>query len=168
MPLPTPEVAPDLGTLLDYETHINASIDALLVAEGITPSKQRDSDELATPRTEVSFSFGGMRPNSVTTLKNGKEVEHNFDGTLTVKVITNRGKNNASHGANRGKARAAISDFDRTINNTETAAIHLDYYTIMSVLETSSSYETDEEGNLDTTEINFDMSVQIYPESFPL
>lgn len=107
--------APDLETLLDFETNVENAAQMFLATDtGLSTSSINltlDQDELELPRLEVRFDMGeAIDPPDPTTTSSGDLEYRKYSGTLNVIVMTRATEDGSetSHRIYRAKVRKSL------------------------------------------------------------
>lgn len=160
--------APDLETLLDFETNVEDAAQTFLASEtGLAASKINltlDQDTLQTPRIEVKFDVGeALDPPDMKDPGTSSELEYRkYTGTLNVMVMTRASKNGSQtdHRTYRAQVRAAC-----LLNASNFSATTLPYYDISYLRPTGTDYTID--GDLAVSTLTFDLRLQIRTDAWP-
>lgn len=96
--------APDYPTLYRFEDTLIPRYAAVLTSAGVTNAIPRATADLSTPRCELHLAMGGT-DDHVQIVTGSKQMFDRWRFTLTVRVITARNQNAASHATYVGKVR---------------------------------------------------------------
>jgi len=133
--------APDLTTLLDFETQIETAIKTALGAASVTAYRQRDTDNKAAPVVTVQFTQGESLGNLFS--HSGVWREDRFNGEVELRILTRRGASSDSHPSYRAKVRTLMSNWQGTINAALTYLILLDCKTAGATPEIEADEDHD-------------------------
>ena len=91
MPSPTGSPAPDLPTLMDFETQFEAQTAVILDATGISAAITQIRAASNVPTLDIAYQFEiGQALNHFSPTPSGKYLHDMFDGVLTITVFANR------------------------------------------------------------------------------
>jgi hypothetical protein len=156
--------APDFTTLYDFETQMDSAWSAYLIAQGLSAPKQRGAAVLATPRVEVKFTTGAatgsMHPFVTAEYKPRPD---RFAGSLLLRVVTNRTKNDSSHSTQRGAVRGYVADFLR-VQTTD----NLPYLWIFDIMDGGTTESTNDEDSADISDLTFNIKFGIRSDAWPV
>lgn len=159
--------APDLKTLLDFETQIETACagiieDALDIAAA-SVNITLDQDSLVTPRVEVAFEVGEALDAPVP--RNGTQAKIDYDkhtGTLSLRLVTDGSINGTQtdHRHKRALLRAAF-----LISDVDFNAVNLPYYEIRYLRPTGTTFSVDGEHQISdlTYEVQFGFTGTAWP-----
>jgi len=165
--------APDLETLLDFETNVESAAKIFLsTATGLLASNafaSLDQDDLILPRFSVMFELGeALDPPDYKTTGSNELEYRKYSGTLSVVISTDASIDGtqALHRSIRAKARAALllNAENFTTSDGEGGTI-LPYYDVNYLRPTGSSMGID--GNLATSTMTYDMNLCIRDDAWP-
>jgi len=107
--------APDLETLLDFETNIESAAETFLATDtGLTAGSifvSLDEDDLVLPRLGVMFELGeGLDPPTQKSASDATLAYSEYTGTLTVRIVTGASLDgaNVDHRSYRSKVRKSL------------------------------------------------------------
>jgi len=107
--------APDLETLLDFETNVESAAKTFLqTATGLSASSafaSLDQDDLILPRISVMFEMGeALDPTDQKTTGSGELEYRKYAGTLNIQIVTDASIDGTptNHRSIRAKARSAM------------------------------------------------------------
>lgn len=166
--------APDLETLLDFETNIEDAAKTFLETDtGLTATSifaSLDQDDFVNPRLEVMFELGEASdpPDKI---KNGTtDIEYRkYSGVLTVRVISDKAVSGttAFHRTTRAKVRASLllnADNFTTLDDGGPATI-LPYYDIKYMRPTGTTFSVD--GDLAVSDLTYQLHFAIRNDAWP-
>jgi hypothetical protein len=159
--------APDLKTLLDFETNIESAAATFIATEtGLATSSvfsRLDQDTFVLPRAEVMFDLGEALDPPDIILSGSADLEYRkYTGQFRVAVVSDGSQPNsqALHREHRAKVRAAML---RNASNWN--ATNLPYYDVKYIRPLSTDYETD--GDLLMSTLVYDIHFAIRNDSWP-
>lgn len=164
--------APDLDTLLDFETNIeNAAVSFLNAATGVDVYQSLGQGKFVTPRIEVHMSIGEADDppdpkwiDSSRFTPTSPECEYRkYNGSFVVRIITDASVDGntdtpAIHRQIRSQVRAAL-----LLNATSWDS--LQYYAIKYLRPVSASYSIDDD--LAVSELEYQMRFVIKDDAWP-
>ena len=173
MNFPKPNVAPDLVTLFDVETHTEPHLKAILEERIIVPGsnlsivKTRDTAALTTPRIDAHLQLGGAYPGGAPRryLYDGGSYYNAWDMTLILDVVTVRLSNNvpdAIHASLRAQLRLAMQ-YGSAALPTEA----LPHHEIVQVIDAGTQYIVREKEDTDVSRLSFKGVIAIREDSWP-
>ena len=159
--------APDLKTLLDFETNFETATKSFLATDtGLTATDlfaSLDQDTFVLPRLEVMFEAGEAIDPPVIASSTYNPTEYGkFRGTLTVRILTDGaiGGTNTTHRELRGKVRTSLRI--RASNFTDT---NLPYYEVNYLRPNGANYEVD--GDIMMTILSYDVAFSFKSDAYP-
>lgn len=159
--------APDLETLLDFETQVEDATLEFLRADLDLPSGQiyraGDQVDLLTARVEVMFEVGEAQDPPVQRSSADPTLTYReYVGNLQVRVVTDAAENNtiALHRKLRAQTRAAL-----LINATNFDSENLAYLDIKYMRPSGTTRETDED--FFVSEMGWDIRFAIRNDAWP-
>lgn len=159
--------APDLKTLLDFETNFETASKSFLATDtGLTATDLfagLDQDTFVLPRLEVMFEAGeAIDPPVRVNLTDDPTEYGKFRGTLTVRILTDGSISgtNTEHRELRGKVRASL--MIRASNFTST---NLPYYEVNYLRPNGANYEVD--GDIMMTILSYDVAFSFKSDAYP-
>lgn len=163
--------APDIATLLDYETILEDAIAAYLVSRHASWQVLTDRTlpaqeaKLETPRAEVAFALtgSGSAEHQAGNRPDEKYYESHKIGSLSVRVVARRGGAGQSLGQMRGALREDM--LPRTLALT---SVNIPYYEILDVTESSSSPAIFADNDEIITELTWAVHFFIKPDAWPV
>lgn len=166
--------APDLETLLDFETNVeNAAQIFLSTDTGLSTSSINltlDQDDLVLPRIEVKFELGeALDPTDPKTTGSAELEYRKYTGTLNVIVMTRASKNgtDVNHRSYRAKVRKSLllnANNFTTLDDGGPATI-LPYYDVNYLRPIGTDYTVD--GNIAISALTFAMNLCIRNDAWP-
>ena len=157
--------APDLATLYDFETQIEAAVSSILTAGGVTvQAVSRSEVNVASPFCTVTYQHGGPWPSGAPRLSNqgGDWGPDQFSGTVQITVATDRKRNPNTHKTYRGGVRSLGYRFV-----SQFTGVNLPYIAVMDFTETGTQPVEDEGKNLDLSILSWDIRFAILPGAWP-
>jgi hypothetical protein len=162
--------APDIPTLLDYETNLEDALTAYLVSRHATWQVLTDrtapaaEGKLRTPRVEVAFTLtgSGTAEHQAGNRPDEPYYESEKIGTLTVSVVAQRGASGQSLGQMRGALREDM--LPRTLALT---SVNVPYYEILDVTETGSTPSIFADNDEIISELTWSLRFFIKPAAWP-
>lgn len=157
--------APDLATLYDFETQIEAAVSAILTDGGVTvQAVSRGEAILASPFCAVTYQHGGPWPSGSPRYVSvgGDFRPDQFSGTVQITAATDRKRNPDTHKTYRGKIRALGYQFVGQFTGS-----NLPYLAVMDFTETGTQPVEDEGKNLDLSILSWDIRFAILPNAWP-
>jgi len=166
--------APNLTTLLDFETNVEDAAQIFLSTEtGLAATNVNaslDQDDLELPRIEVAFELGDALDPPDEKGNAQSELEYRkYSGTLNVMVMT-RGSLDGSqtqHRELRAEVRAALllnADNFTTLDGAGPDTI-LPYYDVNYLRPTGTQYQV--EGDVAMSALSFQMNLCIRNDAWP-
>lgn len=166
--------APDLETLLDFETNVESAAETFLAtATGLSAGSiavTLEQDDLVLPRLGVAFELGEALDPPDAKETGSSELEYRkYTGTLTVMVMTRatRDGSGADHRSYRAKVRAALllnADNFTTLDGAGPATI-LPFYDVNYLRPTGTTLEID--GKLAVSTLTYQMNLNIRNDAWP-
>ncbi len=166
--------APDLETLLDFETNVeDAAKFFLSTATGLLASSafaSLDQDDLILPRFSVMFEMGeALDPPDFKTTGSNELEYRKYSGTLSISISTDAAIDGTQtiHRSIRAKARAAmlLNAENFTTSDGEGGTI-LPYYDVNYMRPTGANMEKD--GDLVTSTMTYEMNLCIRNDAWPV
>ena len=161
--------APDLATLFDFETNLEAAAKVFLSnATGISQDSifcTMDQDELTLPRIEVTVEIAeGIDPPVKRSTVSDIEDYLNYSANVMIRVVTDALEDGteASHRTIRGNVRAEML---QNANNWTTTPDLLPYYSVQYQRPMGTSYEID--GNLSVSTLAYDIRFAVRNDAWP-
>ena len=163
--------APDLKTLLDFETQIETACAGIIEDEldisAASVNITLDQDSLVTPRVEVSFEAGEALDAPVPRNQTGAKIDYDkHTGTLTLRLITDGSVNGtqSDHRQKRGQLRAAFLISEVGFNE-----VNLPYYEIRYLRPTGTAFSVDGDHQVSelTYQVEFGFTSDAWPDPEP-
>lgn len=161
--------APDIETLYDFEGNIEAGMQAQFELEQLTaPGKQRDADDIVTPRYAFRFTSSGVFNGHTAICGDGEQRYDMFSGLLDAETYTHRSADQpedgeqAEHAKNRSRLRNALHGFRKRFGPDV-----MPYYEIADIRELASHPTVKGEEDIDETRLSFSVVFQIRPGAWP-
>ena len=157
--------APDIGTLYQFESHIDAAvksiIDAQIEDDEITTFIQRSTSELSTPRIEIQFSLAADRKHLVS--KDDSLWPNMFSGTLQLAIVTTRSADTSDlHKKYRAVALWLINDYNRQFTED-----NLPYHEVCELFLQSATPTVTDDKDQDISTLTFSAVVGIRDDAWP-
>jgi hypothetical protein len=166
--------APDLETLLDFETNIEDAAKTFLETDtGLTATSifaSLDQDDFVSPRLEVMLGLGeASDPPDVKGNGTGELEYRKYSGNFMVRVISDKSVNGttAFHRTTRAKVRASLllnADNFTTLDGGGPATI-LPYYDVKYLRPTGTTFSAD--SDLAISELAYQMHFAIRNDAWP-
>jgi hypothetical protein len=165
--------APDLETLLDFETNVEAAAKTFLsTATGLAASSafaSLDQDDLVLPRFSAMFELGeALDPTDAKTTGSSELEYRKYTGTLSVMVSTNAAIDGTetNHRSIRAKVRSALllNAANFTTSDGDGGTI-LPYYDVNYLRPTGTTMEID--GDIATSTLAYEMNLVIRNDAWP-
>lgn len=154
--------AADYPTLYDFEGQIESAADTVLSTLVSDVRRERDTDDLATPRVTCQFTVD-RADEQLAELPNGELRPRLYHGTLGISIVTNRNNDASSHNAFRSKVRTLLGDWRKqfTVNGL------LSYVQILRCHESGGSPASFDEG-LDISAMTWSVTFGIQSDAWPV
>ena len=165
--------APDLETLLDFETNFETASKTFLENETGLPTSSLfatlDQDEFVVPRIEVMFEKGEANDPVIAKKVGSTEMEYlEHEGNLVIRVISDASVTGTqtNHRTYRAKTRKAmLLNSDNWTTSDGAGGTILPYYAVLYQRETGTEYEV--EGDLAISTLNYAIVFNIKNDAFP-
>lgn len=166
--------APDLETLLDFETNIESACETFLATDtGLATTSiygQLDEDDFVLPRLEVKFEMGAADdPPDERSTTDPILAYRKYNGILNVRIVTRASLDgaNATHRSVRAKVRASLlisaTNFD-TLDGAGPATV-LPYYDVKYLRPSGTLFDID--GDLAISELSYEVRFAIRNDAWP-
>lgn len=159
--------APNLQTLLDFETRFETAAETFLAtATGLTTGtvyRTLEQDEFVCPRLEVMFEVGqAFDPPDERSTSDATLTYRKYEGTLTVKVVSEGtiAESYTGHRTYRAEVREAL-----LISGSNFNATTLPYYDVQYMRPTGTVY--DAEGNEQVSTLTYEIRFAIRNDAWP-
>jgi len=165
--------APDLETLLDFETNVESAAKTFLqTATGLSASNafaSLDQDNLILPRFSVMFEMGeALDPADVKETGSSELEYRKYSGTLNIQIVTDASIDGTqtSHRSYRAKARSAmLLNADNWTTGDGEGGTILPYYDVNYMRPTGTAFEQD--GDLAISTLSYAINVAIRSDAWP-
>jgi hypothetical protein len=160
--------APDLVTLYDIESGVETPLQTILennlTVGGVTVAKQRDINNLLTPRAEVQLSLGAMINRFNYTGTAGPGIyEHAWNAELAVAIFTERARSEpGAHAQLRAQLRLFMQ-----YGYLILGANALPYHTLVQIRSARTQIGIDEKESEDISRLHFSCIVGIRTDAWP-
>jgi len=166
--------APDLETLLDFETNIESAAETFLSTDtGLATSSifvQLDESDLVLPRLSVMFELGEADdPPDERSSTSPVLAYRKYNGTLTVRVVTRASLDgsNSDHRSYRAKVRKSLlinaTNFDTEVS---TGVSVLPYYDVKYLRPSGTQFDID--GDLAISTLSYEVRFAIRNDAWPI
>lgn len=152
----------DFQTLYQFEDAIESAVKTLFTNNSITAYRQRDNNTRVTPAVDIQFSTGAATEHLGYTC-DGKLRPDTWNGSLQIRIVTTRSKNDASHSTLRGKIRNLLYSFEDNLTRTL-----LPHHSIARVMETGTTPQIEADEDHDISSISFNLVFAIRPDAWPV
>lgn len=155
-------IAPDIETLLDFESEISNGIAAQFTADLLPDIKRmQDGDEFLTPSYALKFSSSGVLNGHSVICPDGIERYDCYKGNLSVDIFTHRSVNKDKHKSYRSGVRKVMLGWRKRFGPEV-----MPYYEVGDIREGGSSLnKADEE--TDVTTLTYEIVFQIRADAWP-
>lgn len=165
--------APNLETLLDFETNVESAAKTFLqTATGLSASSAfatLDQDDLILPRISVAFELGeALDPTDPKTTGSSEFEYLKYAGTLNIQIVTDASIDGTqeNHRSYRAKARSAmLLNADNWTTDDGEGGTILPYYDVNYMRPTGTTFEQD--GDLAVSMLTYSMNVVIRSDAWP-
>tara|TARA_R100000808_G_C2142357_1_gene150138 strand:- start:539 stop:1024 length:486 start_codon:yes stop_codon:yes gene_type:complete len=158
--------APDIPTIYDFEGAFETLAKTFLqdaLTPTVTVNTTFSQDNLDTPRIDLRFEVGEAQPETLPFANVAGDTEEHvaYSAILVADVVTD---NEFDTQATHRSLRAQVRDiFRRNGSNWTTAS--LPYHEFRHIRPSGTGYSTD--GNLQSSELRFDLTFNIRSDAFP-
>ena len=155
----------NLDDLFQFEKNLEAAFSGILSTATPHVYLSRSTDTNQSPRLEIKATVGQTQNHAKGMIDRVRWVYDTYDGTIEVKVVTNRTSEAKSdaHYKLIGQVRARMQLYWITQEWTKQNSPLL----VMDVREASSDTSFDDEMNLDTSTLTFAIYFSINPNAWP-
>lgn len=165
--------APDLETLLDFETNIESAAKTFIqTATGLAASSafaSLDQDDLILPRFSVMFEMGQALDPADPKTTGSSELEYRkHSGTLSIMISTDASIDGtqANHRSLRSKVRSAmLLNADNWTTDDGEGGTILPYYDVNYMRPTGTIFEQD--GDMAVSTLTYDINIVIRNDAWP-
>lgn len=155
-------MAATLAELYKFEETLETGFTALIAEVTTNVYYRRSTESKASPYADVLIQVGPAMPHEH--WKDSEKEENIFEATLQICICSSRSKSgqNATHHTMIGLARAAVLSSDAGYNSTNFPDL-----AVLTINSLGSSFEVDQETNLDKTTLDFSFVFEIRSTAYP-
>lgn len=150
--------------LYRFEDILLPQYEAVLEAASVTAVTTRQTDNISSPRVELSLRMGGTDDHAQV-VTGGATMFDRWKFTITATVVTGRNKNNSTHATYLGKVRYLM--LAPSTSTTINAAISYHKVCSQLIAEDPTDIGMDQEEDQDRTTLTFSGMVMIRADAWP-
>lgn len=143
----------------DFETVFETAFQTLFSQQGINAAPTLTGAQLETPRVDVKFETGAELA-TMTPVPGSEGIGMDWDGTLTLSIVTDLDRNSPSHSVYRATIRALLAETPGSVWADLLGASHQ----LLEITHVSTLYDVlDGEKGLDASVMTYRLKFRLVP-----